>query len=98
MPDPSDLSDQLGYLMVKGQTGADVYLNGMRKGPTNEPLLVPCGRFFMRIAPPSQGRYPVWLSKGETVFVACKSSTVLTVQTLLADQAGAMQHPRGMGL
>jgi serine/threonine-protein kinase len=79
MPDPSDLSDQLGYLQVKGPIDADVYLSGKRKGPTNEALLVPCGRFFMRLARQGEaGPYPEWVNRGESIFVACKSATVLT--------------------
>jgi hypothetical protein len=88
MPDPSELSDQLGYLQVKGPDDADVYLSGRRKGPTNEPLLVPCGRFFMRLARQgTTGPFPEWLTRGETAFVACKSSTVLTAK-LIAEEAG----------
>jgi len=88
MPDPSELSDQLGYLMVKGPEEADVYLNGLRKGAANETLLVPCGRFFMRLAQQgTRGPFPEWLTRGETAYVACKSSTVLTAK-LIADEAG----------
>lgn len=95
MPDPSELSDQLGYLHVKGPADADVYLSGVRKGRTNDTLLVPCGRFFMRLAQQGvQGPYPEWLSRGETIFVACKSSTVLTAR-LIADEAGPpLPRPR----
>ncbi len=93
MPDPSELSDQLGYLMVKGPIEAQVYLNGMRKGPTNDPLLVPCGRFFMRLALPVERGFPTWMSRGETVFVACKSSTVLTAK-LITDEAGPPPRKR----
>ena len=86
--DPSDLSDQLGYLNVKGPADADVYLNGLRKGPANEAILVPCGRFFMRLAQQgTRGPFPEWLTRGETAYVACKSSTVLTAK-LIADEAG----------
>ncbi len=95
MPDPSELSDQLGYLQVKGPVDADVYLSGRRKGPTNEPLLVPCGRFFMRLARQgTTGPFPEWLTRGETAFVACKSSTVLTAK-LIAEEAGPpLPRPR----
>jgi eukaryotic-like serine/threonine-protein kinase len=78
MPDPSMLADTMGYLLVKGPTPTDVYLNGVRRGATNEALMVPCGHFFLRLAPPNSGRYPAWTTRGEHAFVACKSSTVLT--------------------
>ena len=81
MPDPSMLDNTTGYLMVKGATNADVYLNGVRRGATGEAMLVPCGRFFMRIAPPTTKAFPEWLTRGETVFVACRSATVLQVET-----------------
>lgn len=95
MPDPSELSDQLGYLQVKGPVDADVYLSGRRKGPTNEPLLVPCGRFFMRLARQgTSGPFPEWLTRGETAFVACKSSTVLTAKLITEEAGPPMPRPR----
>ena len=78
-PDASVLSEQLAYLTVKGPSEADVYLNGMRKGPTNQPIVVPCGRWFLRLAPPNPGRFPSWLGKGETVLITCRQTTVLNV-------------------
>lgn len=80
MPDPSTLADTMGYLFVKGPNPTDVYLNGVRRGPTNEALMVPCGHFFLRLAPPNSGRYPAWTTSGEHAFVACKSSTVLSTK------------------
>jgi len=43
----------------------------------NKPLKVRCGRFFIRLAAPQEGKYPEWVSKGETVVVACQDSTRL---------------------
>jgi len=80
MPDPSTLADTMGYLFVKGPNPTDVYLNGVRRGATNEALMVPCGQFFLRLAPPNSGRYPAWTTSGEHAFVACKSSTVLSTK------------------
>ncbi len=82
MPDPSTLADTMGYLMVKGPSATDVYLNGVRRGPTNEPIMVPCGSFFLRLAPINQGKYPAWTSRGEHAYIACKSSTVLTTRSI----------------
>lgn len=91
-PDASVLSEKLAYLTVKGPAEADVYINGMRKGPTNQPLVVPCGRWFLRLAPPNPGRFPSWLGKGETVLVPCQQSTVLTVNV---DDGTEEPAPRG---
>ena len=94
MPDPSTLADTMGYLLVKGPDTTDVYLNGVRRGATNEALMVPCGHFFLRLAPPNSGRYPAWTTRGEHAFVACKSSTVLTTKP--ADpQPVQASHRRG---
>ncbi|MFO0548989.1 MAG: protein kinase [Polyangiaceae bacterium] len=86
LPDPSTLADTMGYLMVKGPESTFVYLNGAKRGPTNEFLLVPCGTFFMRIALPDAGtfptgqKFPTWKGPGQTAHVECRSSTVLTVR------------------
>jgi hypothetical protein len=82
MPDPSGLSENLGYVEVKGPTSMDVYLNGVRRGPTNETLAVPCGHFFMRLAPGSANpsKFPTWFGPGQSVYVACRSATVLTAK------------------
>jgi serine/threonine-protein kinase len=82
MPDPSGLSENLGYLEVKGPSSMDVYLNGVRRGPTNETLAVPCGHFFMRLAPASgnASKLPTWFGPGQSVYLACRSATVLTAK------------------
>ena len=84
MPDPSTLGDALGYIEVKGPAGLDVYLNGVKRGPTNEVLAVPCGHFFLRLSPhvdkPTNAyveRYPTWIGPGQSAFVACRSATVI---------------------
>jgi len=103
MPDPSMLDNTTGYLMVKGPTNADVYLNGVRRGASGEPMLVPCGRFYMRMAPPTTARYPEWITAGQTVFIACRSSTVLTVEATgvkegVAPAPLSVRRGGGMGL
>jgi eukaryotic-like serine/threonine-protein kinase len=82
MPDPSGLGENLGYVEVKGPSSMDVYLNGVRRGPTNETLAVPCGHFFMRLAAGSSDppKYPAWHGPGQSVYVACRSATVLTAK------------------
>ena len=56
---------------------ANVFVSGKLAGPVNKPLKVRCGRWFIRLAAPQEGRYPEWVSAGETVLVACQESTKL---------------------
>lgn len=95
------LSPQEGFLTVKGPSMADVYLNGMHRGPTNRPLRVACGRFYLRLAPPDPGRYPAWIGAGETVSIPCRASTVFTSKLASPSEGGAVgpeQTGRGTGL
>ena len=54
---------------------ANVFVSGKLAGPVNKPLKVRCGRWFIRLATTQEGRYPDWVSPGETVLVACQDST-----------------------
>jgi eukaryotic-like serine/threonine-protein kinase len=95
------LSPQEGFLTVKGPSMADVYLNGMHRGPTNRPLRVVCGRFYLRLAPPDPGRFPAWIGPGETVSIPCRASTVFTSKLASVSEGGAgspEQTGRGTGL
>lgn len=102
MPDPSSLPETLGYLMVKGPPDTDVYLHGVRRGPTNEPLLVPCGQFFLRLAPKdSTGPYKAWLSPGQSISVECKSSTLISTKVKVTEPEHyrtARSPAKGVGL
>ncbi len=72
----SDLPYGYGYLTVASPANANVYVSGKLAGPVNKPLKVRCGRWFIRLAAPQEGgRYPEWVSGGETVVVACQEST-----------------------
>jgi hypothetical protein len=67
-----------GYLTVASPANANVYVSGKLAGPVNKPLKVRCGRWFIRLAAPQEGgRYPEWVSAGETVIVPCQESTRL---------------------
>ena len=102
MPDPSTLGENFGYLVVKGPSTADVYLNGVKRGPTNEALLIPCGQFFLRLAPKgAEGPWKQWSSPGQTVVVACKASTIVTSKENppeVAPYRTAQEPPKGVGL
>ena len=74
---PADLPYGFGYLTVASPAKANVYVSGKLAGPVNKALKVRCGRWFIRLAAPQEGRYPEWVSKGETVVVACQDSTRL---------------------
>jgi eukaryotic-like serine/threonine-protein kinase len=74
---PADLPYGYGYLTVVSPAVANVYVSGKLAGPVNKPLKVRCGRWFIRLAAPQEGRYPEWVSTGETVLVACQDSTKL---------------------
>jgi len=92
MPDPSMLADGMGYLVVKGPDETDVYLNGRRRGPTNEALMVPCGKFFLRLAPKdTEGFYKTWTSPGQTVIVDCNSSKIVTARPNPPPLKGSVQ-------
>jgi serine/threonine-protein kinase len=73
---PADLPFGFGYLTVVSPANANVYVSGKMAGPVNQPLKVRCGRWFVRLAVPTEsGKYPEWVSAGETVVVACQEST-----------------------
>ena len=78
-PSTTNLPSGFGYLTVASPTGAHVYLSGKDLGPVNEPLQVRCGRWFIRLATPREGRYPEWVSRGETINVACQASTRIEI-------------------
>jgi len=75
--DPADLPYGYGYLTVVSPASANVYLSGKIAGPVNQALKVRCGRWFVRLAAPPESRYPDWVSRGETVVVACQELTRL---------------------
>ncbi|NUP04947.1 MAG: protein kinase [Polyangiaceae bacterium] len=105
LPDPSTVPDTLGYIYVKGPIGTDVYLNGVKRGATNEALLVPCGHFFLRLAPKdSNGPFKAWLGPGQSALVACKSATIVTTKITTPTEATPSPYrkaqipPKGVGL
>ncbi len=75
---PADLPYGYGYLTVASPANANVFVSGKLAGPVNKPLKVRCGRWYVRLAAPQEGgRYPEWVSPGETVLVACQDATRL---------------------
>jgi hypothetical protein len=44
--------------------------------------MVPCGQFFLRLAPKDAGGvYKAWMSPGQSVIVDCKSSKIVTAKS-----------------
>jgi serine/threonine-protein kinase len=78
-PSTAGLPAGFGYLTVTSPALADVYISGKRLGPANEALEVRCGRWFVRLAAPREGRYPMWVSRGETVDVGCQAATRIEI-------------------
>jgi serine/threonine protein kinase len=72
--DPSTLPLGYAYLTVVSPANAMVYLSGKRAGEVNQALRVRCGRWFVRLATPQVGRYPEWVTEGETVVIPCQES------------------------
>ena len=70
-----------GYLTVEFPGEGVVYVSGRKLGRTNQMLVVPCGSKFVRVATTAEGRYPEWLSPGETVDVPCLGSTKFSTST-----------------
>jgi hypothetical protein len=61
-------------LVVASPLEATVYVNGAKMGPTNQPLIAPCGPRFVRLAKTEpDARAAAWLIPGQTVAIPCKS-------------------------
>ena len=78
-PNTASLPTGFGYLTVTSPAPAHVYLSGKRVGAANEALRVRCGRSFVRLATPRDGYYPEWVSRGETINVACQAATRIEI-------------------
>jgi hypothetical protein len=73
------LPDGYGVLTVAFPADGNVYVSGKFLGPVNQPLQVSCGQWFVRIGSLKTGRYPEWLSAGQTVRVPCQTETQITM-------------------
>jgi serine/threonine-protein kinase len=76
-PNPASLPYGYAYLTVVSPAVANVYVSGKLAGPVNKPLKVRCGTWFVRLAGQQEGRFPEWVSRGETVVIPCQESTRL---------------------
>jgi hypothetical protein len=76
---PTSLPPQLGYLAVRTQGEARVYVNGVDIGPTNRALETLCGLRYVRIGTVmSGGSPPTWFGAGQSVAIGCRTVTELS--------------------
>ena len=62
---------------MKSSTGAGVYAQGIRVGPTNQKVAIRCGLRWIRLGTEPG---PTWVSAGRTVSVRCRATTEITIQ------------------
>jgi len=71
------------YLVVASPVSANVYVNGVLVGTTNERVPVPCGWKNVRLAEqamPAAGQsFPLWLTEGKPVMIACTGVTTTAI-------------------
>ncbi|AUX25945.1 uncharacterized protein SOCEGT47_064980 [Sorangium cellulosum] len=63
-----------GMLQLNAAQNATVYVTGVAVGPSNQPIEVRCGRFFVRLGEPTR-HGTRWLAEGRTVVVKCGELT-----------------------
>ncbi|WP_269749878.1 serine/threonine protein kinase [Polyangium fumosum] len=68
-----------GLLTVAFPSEGNVYVSGKKLGHTNEAFQAPCGSKFVRVSSTAEGKYPEWLSAGETVLVPCQETLRIEV-------------------
>ncbi|WP_437853076.1 hypothetical protein [Sorangium sp. So ce363] len=59
-----------GLLKLNSSRNATVYVTGVPVGPSERPVEVRCGRFFVRLGEPTRDGTR-WLTEGRTVRVKC---------------------------
>lgn len=75
-PDESELHDNEGWLTVRFESDADVWVHGKKVGRTNKPIKLECGQRWTRVGKdfhPGFGKppRPQWLSAGNSVVIEC---------------------------
>ncbi|WP_437810366.1 hypothetical protein [Sorangium sp. So ce1078] len=63
-----------GFLKLNSSQNATVYVTGVAVGPSNQPIEVRCGRFFVRIGEPTRDGTR-WLTEGRSVRIKCGALT-----------------------
>lgn len=69
-----------GSLTVRTPIAGYVFINGVPYGPSERPVLSPCGRRFVRVgAPPEPRKRTVWLTAGVWTTIPCGESSEVAV-------------------
>ncbi|MBW2533464.1 MAG: protein kinase [Deltaproteobacteria bacterium] len=74
--DGSELLSYEGYLVVRSRARAEVFVQGVHRGPTNSKLKSRCHQKFVRLRDGAAGE---WLTAGQGVRIACMSTTTVTI-------------------
>ncbi|MGK3998382.1 serine/threonine-protein kinase [Sorangium sp. So ce1024] len=77
---PATVPKGHGVLTVAFPESGAVYVTGKHAGPVNEPLVVRCGRFFVRVGRPGKTKFPEWASAGVTAVVPCQAATTIDIK------------------
>ncbi|AUX38011.1 protein kinase [Sorangium cellulosum] len=77
---PATLPKGQGVLTVGFPEPGGVYVTGKYAGDVNEPLVIRCGRFFVRVGKPGKTKFPEWLSAGVTAQVPCQGATTIDIK------------------
>ncbi|WP_437634416.1 protein kinase domain-containing protein [Sorangium sp. So ce854] len=77
---PATVPKGHGVLTVGFPESGGVYVNGKHAGQVNEPLVVRCGRFFVRVGRPGKTKFPEWASAGVTAQVPCQAATTIDIK------------------
>jgi hypothetical protein len=65
-----------GYLIVRSPVEAEVFVQGIHLGSTNQKLLTRCRQRNVRLRDSATAR---WITKGQTVRIACRATTKVVV-------------------
>ncbi len=75
-PVAAELLSYQGVLVVRSSIDADVFVNGVRAGATNTPLVARCGLRNVRAATPHRA----WIAPSQVVRIACRGVTEITTE------------------
>ncbi|XXY55139.1 protein kinase [Sorangium sp. So ce269] len=84
---PASVPKGHGVLTVGFPDPGGVYVTGKYAGVVNEPLVVRCGRFFVRVGRPGKTKFPEWASAGVTAQVPCQGATTIDIKPTPAPKA-----------
>ena len=74
--DTSELLSNQAYLIVRSPIAAEVVVQGVSRGMTNEKVVSSCYTRNVRLRDPDT---KVWLSAGQAVIIPCMETTTVTI-------------------